>query len=116
MEHGHGCFLTPGGLPTRTRLSGLLGWGTTCLCRTACMGRVALSQTMCCDDMVSELYYRALEGGLITSQIRGNTRLIWCESPGSSTIEVQDVPLIVEAAHQRGGLVALDNTWAAAIV
>jgi cysteine-S-conjugate beta-lyase len=51
----------------------------------------------------------------IRSLFRSNTKLIWCESPGSITMEVQDVPAIVAAAHEAGALVALDNTWAAGI-
>lgn len=51
----------------------------------------------------------------ISSLFRPNTRLVWCESPGSITMEVQDVPAIVAAAHSAGVLVALDNTWAAGI-
>jgi cystathionine beta-lyase len=39
-------------------------------------------------------------------------RLVWVESPGSVTFEVQDVPTIVRAAHKTGALVAADNTWA----
>jgi len=49
------------------------------------------------------------------SLFRANTKLIWCESPGSITMEVQDVPAIVATAHDAGALVALDNTWAAGI-
>ena len=44
-----------------------------------------------------------------------NTKLVWCESPGSITMEVADVPAIAAAAHARGVLVALDNTWSAGI-
>ncbi len=40
------------------------------------------------------------------------TRLIWVESPGSNTFEVQDVPAIVAAARARNVLVVADNTWA----
>jgi cystathionine beta-lyase len=47
--------------------------------------------------------------------LRENTRLVWCESPGSVTMEVQDVPAIAAAAHRAGALVVLDNTWAAGI-
>ena len=41
-------------------------------------------------------------GADIDALIRPNTSLIWCESPGSVTMEVQDVPAIVNAAHGRG--------------
>jgi cysteine-S-conjugate beta-lyase len=48
--------------------------------------------------------------------IRPDTALIWCESPGSITMEIQDVPAIVAAAHARGVPVALDNTYAAGVL
>ncbi len=41
-----------------------------------------------------------------------NTRAVYLESPGSLTFEVQDVPAIAEAAHARGAVVLMDNTWA----
>jgi cysteine-S-conjugate beta-lyase len=59
--------------------------------------------------------YPPLADAQIKQFIRANTRLIWCESPGSVTMEVQDVPAIVEVAHRRGINVALDNTYAAGI-
>jgi cystathionine beta-lyase len=55
-------------------------------------------------------------GGDITQLIRPETVLIWCESPGSITMEVQDVPAIVQAAHSKGVPVALDNTYAAGVL
>jgi cystathionine beta-lyase len=49
-------------------------------------------------------------------RIRDNTSLIWTESPGSVTMEVQDVPAICAAAKQRGVLVAIDNTYGAGVL
>ena len=60
--------------------------------------------------------YDPLVGSDIDALIRPNTSLIWCESPGSVTMEVQDVPAIVNAAHGRGVAVALDNTYAAGVM
>ena len=60
--------------------------------------------------------YDPLIGAGIDGLIRENTSLIWCESPGSVTMEVQDVPAIVQAAHARGVAVALDNTYAAGVM
>jgi cystathionine beta-lyase len=60
-------------------------------------------------------FYPPTIGRGIDSQFRKNTRLVWCESPGSITMEVQDVPAIVEVTHACGAMVALDNTWAAGI-
>jgi len=64
---------------------------------------------------VETSFYAPEIGSDIKDLLRENTRLVWCESPGSITMEVQDVPAIAEAAHARGALVALDNTWSAGI-
>ncbi len=60
--------------------------------------------------------YDPLIGAGIDALIRPETALIWCESPGSVTMEVQDVPAIVSAAHAHGVPVALDNTYAAGVL
>jgi cysteine-S-conjugate beta-lyase len=60
--------------------------------------------------------YEPLLGAGIADMIRDNTALIWVESPGSVTMEVQDVPAIVAAAHERKIPVALDNTYAAGVL
>jgi cysteine-S-conjugate beta-lyase len=65
---------------------------------------------------VSATFYDPLIGGAIESLVREDTRLVWTESPGSVTMEVQDVPAIAAAAHARGVTVALDNTWSAGVL
>ncbi|PYT67155.1 MAG: cystathionine beta-lyase [Acidobacteria bacterium] len=60
-------------------------------------------------------FYPPTVGAGIQSHLRKNTRLVWCESPGSITMEVQDVPAIADAAHKVGAIVILDNTWAAGV-
>jgi cystathionine beta-lyase len=60
-------------------------------------------------------YYPPAAGAGIASFFKPNTSLVWVESPGSITMEVQDVPAIAEAAHRHGALVVIDNTWAAGI-
>ena len=60
--------------------------------------------------------YDPMIGTDIAGLIRDNTSLIWCESPGSVTMEVQDVPAIVAAAHARHVPVALDNTYSAGVL
>jgi len=59
--------------------------------------------------------YSPTIGAGIAELIKDNTRLVWCESPGSLTMEVQDVPAIASAAHARGALVVLDNTWSSGV-
>jgi cystathionine beta-lyase len=48
----------------------------------------------------------------LEAQFRANTKLLWLESPGSLTFEMQDVPLLAELARKRGAMTAIDNTWA----
>jgi len=53
----------------------------------------------------------------ITRHLKPNTKAVFCESPGSLTFEIQDVPAIVKAAHAHdngsgGAAVLMDNTWA----
>jgi cysteine-S-conjugate beta-lyase len=60
--------------------------------------------------------YDPLLGSGIAALIRENTALIWVESPGSVTMEIQDVPAIVAAARARQIPVALDNTYAAGVL
>jgi cystathionine beta-lyase len=57
-------------------------------------------------------YYDPLAGAAVERQFRSNTRVVFTESPGSLTFEVQDVPAIAAVAHAKGALVMLDNTWA----
>jgi cystathionine beta-lyase len=61
---------------------------------------------------VATRYYDPLIGGGIAGLIGENTRAILLESPGSLTMEVQDVPAICQAARERGVVTLLDNTWA----
>lgn len=60
--------------------------------------------------------YDPLLGEKIASVIDDRTRLIWVESPGSGTMEVQDLPAISRVAKARGVLVGCDNTWASPLL
>ncbi|HEY3786892.1 MAG TPA: cystathionine beta-lyase [Steroidobacteraceae bacterium] len=62
----------------------------------------------------TQLYEPAI-GGQIGRLLRRNTQLVWCESPGSVTMEIQDVPAIAEVARSAGVVTALDNTYAAGV-
>ena len=61
---------------------------------------------------VETTYYDPLVGPDIADLMRENTRVVFVESPGSQTFEVQDIPAIAEAAHAAGATVIMDNTWA----
>lgn len=51
-------------------------------------------------------------GGEIRQLMRPNTRMVFVESPGSLTFEVQDIPAIAQEAARVGAFVVMDNTWA----
>ena len=61
---------------------------------------------------VETTFYDPLAGEGIAALFRANTRAVYLESPGSHTFEVQDVPAIARAAHERGACVIHDNAWA----
>lgn len=61
---------------------------------------------------VTTTYYDPLVGAGIAELIRPETKLIFLESPGSLTFEMQDIPAITAIARDRGVLTMLDNTWA----
>lgn len=70
-----------------------------------------------CNGMLARMgvrttYYDPLIGTGIADLITPETKLIFLESPGSLTFEVQDVPAITAIARTRGVLTMLDNTWA----
>ncbi len=50
--------------------------------------------------------------GAVEALFRPNTRLLFLESPGSLTFEMQDVPLMADVARARGAVSVIDNTWA----
>ena len=62
---------------------------------------------------VAVTFYDPLVGAEIAGLIRDTTRVLYLESPGSLTFEVQDVPAMVAVAKARGLVTMLDNTWAA---
>lgn len=51
-------------------------------------------------------------GTEISDFLQDNTKLIFLESPGSNTFEIQDIPAITALAKAREIVTVLDNTWA----
>jgi len=64
---------------------------------------------------VTTTYYDPLISAGIAALIEPNTRAVFVEAPGSLTFEIQDVPAIAAAAHARGAVVLMDNTWASSL-
>ena len=69
------------------------------------------------DTMLTRLgveveYYDPLVGAGIAALMKPNTKVVFTESPGSNTFEIQDIPAIAGEARARGAVVMMDNTWA----
>lgn len=69
-----------------------------------------------CDKLLAGLgiettYYDPLIGAGIRALIKANTKVIFLESPGSLTMEVQDIPAISAVAKAHDIVLMLDNTW-----
>lgn len=65
---------------------------------------------------IETTYYDPMIGAGIAALIKPNTRVIFLESPGSLTMEVQDIPAICQVAKQHNIITILDNTWASPIL
>lgn len=61
---------------------------------------------------VETTFYDPLIGAGIAALLRANTTVVYTESPGSHTFEVQDIPAISKAARAHGATVIMDNAWA----
>jgi cysteine-S-conjugate beta-lyase len=113
LEGGARTWLAPSGAAAiSTALLSLLKAGDHILVADS----VYLPTRKVCDGVLARFgvettYYDPTIGGAIADLMRPNTALVFTESPGSLTFEIQDIPAIVAAAHARGALVALDNTW-----
>jgi cysteine-S-conjugate beta-lyase len=64
---------------------------------------------------ISTTYYNPTIGAGIRELIQPNTKVLFTESPGSITMEVQDIPTLAAIAHEHDIIVMLDNTWAAGV-
>ncbi|PRD52168.1 trans-sulfuration enzyme family protein [Phyllobacterium myrsinacearum] len=65
---------------------------------------------------IDHTIYDPLCGSGIEQLIDSRTKLVWVESPGSTSLEVQDLPAIADASHRAGALVGCDNTWASPLL
>lgn len=114
MEGSAGTVLVPSGLAAITvPLLAFVSAGDHILILDSCYGPTREF----CDNVLVRMgveveYYDPLIGAGISALIKENTSVIFTESPGSNTFEVQDIPAICKAAHERNAIVMIDNTWA----
>ncbi len=70
-----------------------------------------------CDTMLRQLgveteYFSCGESVDLSARLRPNTRVIYVESPGSLTFDVQDLRAVARVARAHGAITMIDNTWA----
>jgi cystathionine beta-lyase len=73
-----------------------------------------------CDTLLKRLgietvYYDPLIGSRVAALIGPKTRMVYTETPGSQTMEMQDIGQIAEAARKASCLVTVDNTWSSGL-
>ena len=117
LEGGTHCLLAPSGLAAIAMVDfALLKTGDDVLLpENVYNPNRELGRWLSNDFGITARYYDPLAGAGIADLIQPNTKLIWTEAPGSVSMEVPDLPAICKAAHARGVLVALDNTWSAGL-
>jgi cystathionine beta-lyase len=117
IEGGNHCLLTPSGLSAIAMVDfALLKSGDDVLLpENVYNPNRELGRWLSADFGVTARYYDPMIGVGIAALIQPNTRLLWAEAPGSVSMEVPDLPALCHAAHARGVLVALDNTWSAGL-
>jgi len=114
LEGGYDAVLLPSGLAAiTTALTTFLSPGDHLLIADT----VYWPNRMFCDEHLKRLqveveYYDPTLGAGIETLIKVNTKVIFLESPGSLTFEVQDIPAITEVAKRHHVVTILDNTWA----
>jgi len=117
LEGGCGSVLCPSGLSAiTTSLLAFLDCGDHLLM----VDSVYRPTRQFCDTFLRKMgvettYYDPHIGAGIAAMIKPNTKAIYTESPGSHTMEIQDIPAIVSAAQQKQVVVITDNTWATSV-
>ena len=70
-----------------------------------------------CDSFLSKMgvatsyYDPCIDAAGIEALFRAETTVLYLESPGSHSFEMQDVPALAAVGRRRGATVMLDNTW-----
>ncbi|MEM6464331.1 MAG: PLP-dependent transferase, partial [Pseudomonadota bacterium] len=61
---------------------------------------------------ISATFYDPTIGERVDDLIGPDTSMLLLEAPGSLTLEMQDIPAMVQVARQKNVLTVMDNTWA----
>lgn len=114
LEGGHASVVFPSGLAACTHaILAVARPGDHVLVTDSVYGPTRQFATHVLARMGVEVeFYDPLIGAAIGGRMRPNTSVVYVESPGSLSFEVQDVGAIAEQAHLGRACVIMDNTWA----
>ena len=114
IEGGSRCQLVSTGLSAvTTPLLAFLAAGDHLLMPDSCYGPArGFCENMLARFGVSTTFYDpSIDAAGIAGLFQPSTKVLYTESPGSQTFEVQDIPALAAVAHARGARVLMDNTW-----
>lgn len=113
MQHGARTVLLPSGQAANAfAILAVLEAGDMVLLPDTCYGPTRdFAQTDLAALGIAAEFYDPVDLAALESRAPG-ARLIWAESPGSLTLEMQDIPAIVAIARRHGAMTGCDNTWA----
>lgn len=117
LEDGANAMLTPSGLSAITiaLLASVKPGDHILVADSVYPPTRAFCETVLKTLGVTVTYYPPLVGAGIAALLQPDTTVVFTESPGSGTFEVQDIPAICAAAHAAGARVLMDNTWGTAL-
>ena len=114
IEGGSRCTLVGTGLAAVTvPLMAYLKAGDHCLMPDSVYGpaRNIANGLLANYGVETTFYDPAIDEAGAAALMRPNTKVMYTESPGSHTFELQDIPALARVAHARGAKVLMDNTW-----
>ncbi|WP_127143537.1 cystathionine beta-lyase [Pelagibacterium montanilacus] len=114
LEGAEGTVLTPSGVSAISlALMACLSTGDELLVTDSVYEPTrALADSLLERFGISTRYFNPRAGDEIHDVLSDKTRVVFVESPGSLTFEIQDIPALSAAAHEAGALVVADNSWA----
>ncbi len=114
IEGGTRCQIVSTGVAAiTTPLLAFLAQGDHCLVPDSVYGptRVFCNGLLTRMGIATSYYDPALDEAGLAALMQPNTRVVFAESPGSHTFEMQDIPALARAAHAHGAKLLMDNTW-----
>lgn len=114
LEEGAWSFLTPSGQAANALavLPFLAAGDHILIADTAYPPMRELAETDLKRLGVEVEFFDPMSADDVAAKMRKTTKIVWCESPGSTTMEIMDLPKIAAIAHEHGAIVGVDNTWA----